>query len=235
MDISVVIPAYQEKENLEVLLPRLISVLGGLGVQYEVLVVDALEKMDDTDDVCRRNQVTYLNRINGNSYGDAIRTGIQCSRGAKVLVMDADGSHEPESIPEMYSYAAKYDLVIGSRYIKNGRTENNFILILMSLMVNIMYRLFLNLKVKDVSNSFRLYDGEKLRSIKTVCSHFDLVEEILIKLSLCYPKLTVKEVPIEFKKRLYGKSKRDLVKFVLSYLVTMRRLMKIKNSYRKNN
>ena len=132
-------------------------------------------------------------------------------------------------------YATKYDLVIGSRYIKHGKTENNLILILMSLMVNIMYRMLLNLKVKDVSNSFRIYDGEKLRSIETICNNFDLVEEILIKLVLRYPKLTVKEVPIEFKKRLYGKSKRDLIKFVMSYLVTMRRLIQIKNTYRKSS
>ncbi|HEX3043586.1 MAG TPA: glycosyltransferase [Bacillota bacterium] len=233
MDISVIIPAYQEKENLEILLPKLKGVLTGLGIQYEILVVDTLEKMDATDEVCRRNQVTYLNRVNGNSYGDAIRTGTGRSSGAKVLIMDADGSHEPESIKEMYSCAVQYDLVIGSRYIKDGRTENNLILILMSLMVNIMYRMLLRLKVRDVSNSFRIYDGEKLRSIESICNNFDLVEELLIKLVLRYPELTVKEVPIEFKKRLYGKSKRDLIKFVMSYLVTMRRLIKIKNSYRK--
>ena len=103
MDISVIIPAYQEQENLEVLLPKLIRVLAGLGLQYEILVVDTLEKMDATDEVCRLNQVTYVNRENGNSYGDAIRTGIRRSSGAKVLIMDADGSHEPESIQEMYS------------------------------------------------------------------------------------------------------------------------------------
>jgi dolichol-phosphate mannosyltransferase len=233
MDISVIIPAYQEKENLEILLPKLKRVLTGLGVQYEILVVDTLEKMDATDEVCRLNQVTYVKRENGNSYGDAIRTGARRSTGAKALIMDADGSHEPEAIPEMYRYAAQYDLVIGSRYIKNGRTENNLILIIMSLMVNVMYRLFLKLKVKDVSNSFRIYDGEKLRSIETICNNFDLVEELLIKLVLRYPELTAKEVPIEFKKRLYGKSKRDLIKFVMSYLVTMRRLIIIKHSYQK--
>lgn len=234
MEISLIIPAYQEKENLERLLPELVAVLSNLAVQFEILVIDTLEKMDATDKVCQLNKVTYLNRENGNSYGDAIRTGIKNSSGNKVIVMDADGSHEPGYLSEMYRYSGHYDLVIGSRYIENGKTENNLVLILMSLLVNIMYRLLLNLKVKDVSNSFRIYDGEQLRKIDPICDNFDIVEEILIKLVLAFPALTIKEVPIEFKKRRYGKSKRNLVKFVLSYLVTMRRLISFKSSFRKN-
>ena len=236
MDISIIIPAYKEKENLEVLLPKLVGVLSGLQVTFEILVIDTMEKMDATEDVCRlHQQVHYIPRENGNYYGDAIRTGIRKSTGAHVIIMDADGSHEPRYIKDLLQYAGKHDVVIGSRYIKNGKTENNIILIFMSFMVNIMYRLFLNLKIKDVSNSFRLYNGIQLRSIDTICDNFDLVEEILIKLVLHYPGLTIKEVPIEFKKRLHGKSKRELFKFVFSYLVTVRRLMQIKHSFRKNS
>jgi len=233
MEISLIIPAYQEKENLERLLPELVEVLSNLDGQFEILVIDTLEKMDATDEVCQLNKVNYINRENGNSYGDAIRTGIIKSSGNKVIIMDADGSHEPRYLNKMYRYSGKYDLVIGSRYIENGKTENNFGLILMSLMVNMMYRLFLNLKIKDVSNSFRIYNGKQLRSIDPICNNFDIVEEILIKLVLSYPELTIKEIPIEFKKRRYGKSKRNLVKFVFSYLVTMRRLITIKSSFRK--
>lgn len=234
MNISVIIPAYKEKENLEVLLPKLQNVLGKINEKHEILVVDTQEKMDCTNEVCQKFHVKYLNRENGNFYGDAIRTGIKEAIGEKIVIMDADGSHDPKYLIEMYEVSKANDLVIGSRYVKNGKTENSLILIFMSLMVNVMYRLFLHLKVKDVSNSFRVYDGKKLKSIDITCSNFDLVEEILIKIILKYPRLTVKEVPIEFKKRLYGKSKRDLLKFILSYIVTMQRLVRIKGEFRRD-
>ena len=233
VNLSVILPAYREKESLEVLLPRIKSVLEDMGLAFQILVVDTQIPMDTTGELCRQINVDYINREDKNTYGAAIRTGIKHSQGNKIIIMDADGSHKPEDIKELYKWSRDFDLVIGSRYIKYGKTENNFILILMSLMVNIAYRFFLNIKVKDVSNSFRLYDTKKLSSLVLECENFDLVEEILIKLTLEYPNLKIKEIPIVFKKRTHGESKRDLIKFIFSYLTTMHRLIRIKNSYKK--
>ena len=232
MLLSIVIPAYLEEKNLSVLLPKIHSALNGSDVLYEIIVVDSIEPKDNTVDICFKNNATYINRVDGNNYGDAIRTGIKFANGEKTVIMDADGSHDPIYIRDFLAFCDEYDLVIGSRYVKNGKTNNSFILIAMSQIVNIAYRIFLSIRVKDVSNSFRLYDSSSLKQLELECDNFDIVEEILIKLIIQKPDIKMHETPIEFKKRLYGDSKRDLFKFCLSYLSTIIRLVRIKHANR---
>ena len=76
----------------------------------------------------------------------------------------------------------------------------------------------LQLKCYDVSNSYRLYDGEKVRALKRRCHHFDIVEEFLVKLSALYPSLRIKEVLHKYEKRKAGKTKRRLFLFALGYI-----------------
>ena len=228
--VSVVLPAFQEEENLEKILPRIHECFDTLGVSYEILVIDTVEPMDDTYRVCLHHYVTYCPREGGNCYGDAIRTGIEKARGKYLIIMDADGSHNPEDIRRFYEeiIKEKYDLIIGSRYCKGGSTENSFILRFMSWSLNVTYRLLFGLKVKDVSNSFRMYHTEQLKQLRLQC-------DILIALKHQIKDFTVKEIPVSFNKRMAGKSKRNLWKFVLSYLRTMYRLMIIKKQHSQGN
>jgi dolichol-phosphate mannosyltransferase len=161
-------------------------------------------------------------------YGNAVCTGIARSRGRHVLFMDADGSHNPDFIPELWKWRADFDLVIASRYAPGGKTENPWILILMSQMVNIVFRLVLGLRCLDVSNSFRLYRGDDLRKLRLECQHFDIVEEILVKLAYSRDHFRIKETPSTFEKRKAGKTKRQLVTFALGYIGTLRRLLSLK-------
>ena len=105
----------------------------------------------------------------------------------------------------------------------------------MSWILNLTYRILFQLKVKDVSDSFRMYRTADLKSLDFECNNFDIVEEILIKLQYSIPNFKIKEIPISFHKRAAGESKRDLLKFIRSYLVTMRRLLKIKHKLQKRN
>ena len=101
----------------------------------------------------------------------------------------------------------------------------------MSLIVNTCYRIVFSLKVKDVSNSFRIYKSDMLKSVNLECNNFDIVEEILIKLSSKYKNIKIKEIPIYFNKRLYGKSKRHLIRFIFSYIFSIIKLYRIKNNF----
>jgi dolichol-phosphate mannosyltransferase len=236
MSISVVIPAYQEAENLADLLPRLNDVLVQIKRPYEILVIDTMSSMDNTEEICQKNKCVYINRENGNGYGDAIRTGIRKASNKYLVVMDADGSHNPDDIVKFYEAIEKdYDLIIGSRYIAGGNSHNGLILKLMSYVLNITYRVFFNIKAKDISNSFRMYHVEQLKSLVLECSNFDIVEEIIIKLSISISPFRLLEVPIFFDQRRYGESKRDLLKFVFSYITSIRRLLQFKVTEGKND
>jgi dolichol-phosphate mannosyltransferase len=227
--ISVVLPAYQEGSNLKQILPQIKAILEELKIEYEILIIDTMKPMDDTQEICLQVGVNYVPRRNGNQYGDAIRTGIETAKYQYLVIMDADGSHNPADIKRLYQHieSTGADIVIGSRYMRGGNTDNPFILKVMSHMVNLAYRLIFHIKVKDVSDSFRIYRTDKLKEIQLECDNFDLVEEILIRLRIRYPKIMIQEIPIFFGKRMYGESKRDLVKFVLSYVKTIRRLYKM--------
>lgn len=235
MNISIVLPAYKEGKNLRTILPKLNDVMRTQNLSYEILVVDTMEPMDDAAEVCRELGATYINRTGGNFYGDAIRTGINKAQGTYLVIMDADGSHDPKYIPKFLEKHKRTncDLVIGSRYIEGGDSFNGPVSRLMSKTLNLTYRLVFDIYAKDISDSFRLYKSEQIKSLQLQCSNFDIVEEILIQLVCKYKNFKIVEVPIMFNKRVHGESKRDLVKFIFSYLQTMKRLYGIKRRMEK--
>jgi dolichol-phosphate mannosyltransferase len=116
------------------------------------------------------------------------------------------------------------DVVIASRYCPAGATENNVLLIFMSRILNWTYSMILGIRCKDVSNSFRVYDAAQLRELKLSCNNFDVIQEILLKLSRRKSDFTIVEVPFTFKKRMFGKTKRNLMLFIMTYIFTLVRL-----------
>ncbi len=224
-NISIIIPAYKEEENLRVILPRLSDVLDNMSVTYEILVIDTQTPKDNTKEVCSSlPHVRYINRTGGNHYGDAVRTGIQNAEGECSIFMDADGSHTPEFVKILYTHREQHDVVIASRYIKGGETDNSKILIFMSLILNVIYSVVLNLNCKDVSNSFKLYRTKDIKKLHLACNNFDIVEELLFKLKREKKILSIKEIPFTFKKRMFGETKRNLVLFMITYFYTLLKL-----------
>ena len=224
LKLSVIIPSYLEEENLRLILPRLHQELAKINDSFEILVIDTMQSMDKTKDLCEQNDVRYILRESGNNYGNAIQTGIKYAKGEYTLIMDADGSHSPEFIHHLYNCKNDYDIVIASRYISGGSTDNSRLLIAMSYITNKVYSKVLNLDYEDISNSFRLYKTQTLKELTLKCKNFDIVEEILYKIKKNNPNAKVLEIPYSFKKRIFGHTKRNLFLFVISYLITIVRL-----------
>jgi dolichol-phosphate mannosyltransferase len=231
--LSIVLPAYEEAPNLDRLLPVLNQIAARLASSYEILVIDTQSPKDETPAVCLRHLVRYVPREGGALYGDAVRTALKEAAGTFVVLMDADGSHNPRYLTELWNQRENADLIIASRYVSGGKTENPAVLIFMSLAVNVVFRLVLGLKCYDVSNSFRLYRGADLRALNLRCNHFDIVEEILVKLIAFHPEYRIKEIPCVFEKRKAGKTKRNLITFALGYFVTLGRMAKLKREAQK--
>jgi dolichol-phosphate mannosyltransferase len=223
IEISLIIPAYCEEENLRLLFPRLKKVLLETGLSHEILVVDTQKPLDKTEDVCGENLVRYIATGEADCYGAAVRTGIGAAKGNYIIFMDADGSHSPEYIPELLKFRLEADVVAASRYVEGGDSENSKILIFMSWVVNFVYSVVLGIRCKDVSNSFKLYRSSQLKAIKLYCGNFDIIEEILFKLNKRF-KIEIREIPFTFKKRKFGESKRNLFLFMITYLFTLLKL-----------
>ena len=95
---------------------------------------------------------------------------------------------------------------------------------MMSRILNIIYSLILNIPCKDISNSFKLYKKDQLTKLQLKCTNFDIIEEILFKLYNQNRNLKIKEIPFVFRKRNYGKTKRNLFLFILSFAKTIIKL-----------
>ena len=234
LDLTIMIPAYLEAESLRTLIPRIHEAAAALTPAYEILIVDTQLPLDDTLAICEATGARHLFRTGGNHYGDAIRTGFAAARGRHLLCMDADGSHNPVYFRSMWDKRDVWDITIGSRYAKGGQTENPQILIFMSWVLNLTFRLTFNIKAKDVTNSFRLYRTDILRPIRLESNAFDILEELLIKAVTHRPPATVGEVPVTFERRKAGESKRNLVEFAFKYLSTLQRLRKFQAEAKRN-
>ena len=234
LELTVMIPAYLEAESLKVLLPRIKVAAAALTPRAEVLVVDTEQPMDDTAEVCAVSGVRHIHRRGGNNYGDAIRTGIAEARGTYLLCMDADGSHNPSYFASMWAVRESADIVIGSRYAEGGHTENPAILIWMSYVVNLTFRIAFHITAKDVTNSFRLYRTAILKPLQLQSNAFDILEEILIRAVTHQPPARVREIPVTFERRKAGESKRKLVQFAFGYLSTLQRLRKFQKDAKRD-
>ncbi|MBQ8519315.1 MAG: glycosyltransferase [Agathobacter sp.] len=235
MAISVVLLAYREAENLRVLLPQIKEQVEKCGEEYEILIVDGATSADDTEVVCKEMGARYVNQKYPN-FGGAYRTAIEEAKNDKFLIMDADGSHPVTAIPAIHALykTGNYDVVIGSRYVEGGVTNDYPVSIFLSRVLNIIFRICLGLKGKDLSTDFRMYDTKSLKEIKLESQYFDIVEEILLKLELNKKdktKLRIGETPIYFDKRISGESKRDMGKFIIGYLKTIVRLTWMRITY----
>ena len=229
MSISIVLLAYKEEENLRVLLPEIINYVEKCGEEYEVVVVDAAQPADNTCEVCKLHNARYINQEEP-GFGGAFRTAIKYAQMDKFLILDGDGSHPPKYIPEIYhKYVAEQcDVVIGSRYVKGGKTDDSKTSIWMSRILNFTFRICLGISAKDISTDYRMYDTAQLKKVELISTNYDVLQEVLLKLKLSNKKLKIGEVPIHFQKRMYGDSKRQLLKFIVSYIKTLFRLIKMR-------
>lgn len=221
MGISAVLLAYREAENLKILLPKIKYKLDNIGEKYEIIVIDTAEPLDNTEEICELNGAHYYNQEE-HGFGGAFRTAIHYATMDKFLILDSDGSHNPEYITNIYyKFIQGYDVVIGSRYVKGGHTDDSRSSVIMSRILNTTFRYVLGINAKDISTDFRMYNTKQLKNAHLTCSNYDILQEVLMKMKLNNPHLKIGEIPIRFHKRVYGESKRRLIPFILSYIVTL--------------
>ncbi|MFB9835220.1 polyprenol monophosphomannose synthase [Actinoallomurus acaciae] len=216
--VLVIIPTYQERENVESIVGRVRASVP----QAEVLVADDASP-DGTGEIADRlaaedDHVHVLHRKGKEGLGAAYVAGFRwgMERGFDVLVeMDADGSHQPEELPRLLSALEDNDLVIGSRWVRGGRVENwPKKREALSRGANTYSRLLLGFHVHDSTGGFRAYRATTLSKIgiddvtsQGYCFQVDLT------LRTVRAGLKVAEVPITFVERTHGASKmsRDIM------------------------
>src|SRR5437667_6245688 len=121
MELSIVIPTLNEAANLPALVGAIQDVLARIAVVSEIIVVDG-GSTDGTSDVARSLGCRAVaQRTQG--YGGALREGVAAARGAFICTLDADLSHPPTFIADMWARREAADLVVASRYVPGGAAE----------------------------------------------------------------------------------------------------------------
>lgn len=224
--LSLVLPALNEAESLGRVLPELKKALAALGVTNEIIVVDG-GSSDDTQQIVRKHEVRLVSqKLPG--FGGAYRAGFEQARGEYVITLDADGSHDPAFLKDLWAARSKGDVVIASRYVPGGAAEMPAWRLALSRLLNVTFGRGLSLPVHDLSSGFRLYRQAVLRELALRATDFDVLEEILIRaLAAGY---RVHEVPFRYRARVAGRSHARLFKFAISYLRTFVAMWRLRNS-----
>ncbi|HKV29404.1 MAG TPA: glycosyltransferase [Candidatus Dormibacteraeota bacterium] len=224
--LSLVLPALNEGDNLDRVLPELKTALVALGPTFEIIVVDGGSR-DNTQEIVRKHAVRMVTqRLPG--FGGAYRAGFEQARGEYVITLDADGSHDPAFLKDLWAARGKGDVVIASRYVEGGAAEMPGTRRVMSRILNMTFGRGLSLPVRDLSSGYRLYRSAILRDLELKATDFDVLEEILIRaLAAGY---RVHEVPFRYRARVAGQSHARLLRFAVSYLRTFVAMWRLRNS-----
>ncbi len=212
MEKLIIIPTYNERDNIERLLERVLALPYG----FEILVVDD-GSPDGTGDVVeawskREGKVHLLRRPGKMGLGSAYRDGFRYAleHGAQLIFeMDADFSHDPDALGGFLTAAEDADVVLGSRYL-NGVSVVNWPLsrLFLSYFANAYTRWITGLPVRDATGGFKCFRRKALESVrldKVKSDGYAFQIEMTYK---CWRKgMRVKEIPILFVDRLVGVSK----------------------------
>jgi glycosyltransferase involved in cell wall biosynthesis len=214
MKTLVVIPTYNERENLAGLVEHILA----LPVSVDVLVVDdnspdGTGQLADQLAADRPNRVFVLHRPSKNGLGTAYFDGFQWGlkhRYDALCEMDADGSHDPADLPDLIGAVEDgADLAIGSRRVRGGRIVGwNAWRHLMSWGANTISRLLLRLKTKDVTAGFRCIRADLIRRVLTAvpaAGGYAFQEESLFMFERSGARIF--ETPVVFVDRRKGSSK----------------------------
>ena len=214
LQVAVIVPTYNESENIEALVTQLLALPTGV----QVIVVDD-NSPDGTGEIADRlavkseGRVEVIHRAGKLGLGTAYIAGFKqaLAQGADLIcTMDADFSHNPRYIPGMVDKIGQdHDLVIGSRYVRGGGTSGcTFDRKLLSWGANAFARAVLGLRAHDTTAGFRCYRREVLQMIdpeQIKASGYSFLIEMLYRVQ--QHGWRVGEVPIIFENRRLGASK----------------------------
>lgn len=221
---SVIVPTYNERENIPIITQLLTQTFATAGLDYELIIVDD-NSPDGTQDVVKQLQKAYgadrillLPRAGKLGLGTAYKHGLKHASGNWVFLMDADLSHHPKYIPDFIACqrAGNHDIVTGTRYAANGGVAGwSMGRKLTSRGANILASTLLGASVSDLTGSYRLYRRDKLESLleKVIAKGYAFQMETIVRAE--YAGCSVGEVPIVFVDRVFGSSKLGPNEFVI--------------------
>ena len=230
MKISVILPTYNEKNNILLLVDEILKNLSKFK-EKEILIIDD-NSPDGTYKICNENLnnnfIKIFLRTEDKGLAKSIRFGIEKSSGDKIIVMDTDHTHDPKYLGILLNLSEQFDIVIGSRFFEGGKmaaTTHHYL----SYIFNVFLRILLRTGVKDNLGGFFCINKKSLKDL-----NFDKIftgyGEYFLRLIFFLKKKNVKinEVGVIYNLRYKDKSKSNFFKLLFQYTFEALKL-RIKN------
>ncbi|MGP6219946.1 glycosyltransferase [Caldiplasma sukawensis] len=210
---SVILPTYNEAQNLPVLIHRLMS----LNIDLEIVVIDD-NSPDGTGDVAERlvkkyGSIKVIHRSGKLGIATAVKEGIKNSSSKYIIVMDSDLQHPPETVPQLIRKLDEgYEIAIASRYVRGGEVEFSLPRKLISRVATLIAHINIQETegIRDPMSGFFAFKKDIIDPDQIKSSGYKILLEILVIAG----KRRIVEVPINFSRRAYGKSKLGMKEFI---------------------
>ncbi|NOR85024.1 glycosyltransferase [archaeon] len=216
--LSIIIPTYNEKDNIEKLISEIDSILKKRKISYEILVVDDSSPDGTADvvfDIAKKNKnVRLLVKTKKEGLGAAYKYAIPKAKGEIVMEMDADFSHKPKHIPEFIDAFEneKVQVVIGSRKVAGGKRTDSLIRQIYPAIGSLLFKI-VGCPVRDPTSGFRAYRKKVLDKINLTKMPDDYSFQVAMIFTAKRNNAKIVEIPIVFGARELGETKysnRDL-------------------------
>jgi len=177
--ISVILPTYREGKNLREMVTRIFRSLDDNALEGECIIIDD-DSGDDTESICKELAKIYKLRLiirkGERGLSTAVVRGMREARGEIFVVMDADGQHEPEEIPNFVKSVKENDVIFGYRVQKQ---KMPFERRLANTAIDIAIRSLFNINVKDTQSGFRAFTRDAYKKLRWESSDYCVETEMI--------------------------------------------------------
>ncbi len=207
MDVTVIIPAYNESKTIQEIIRRVEKT----GLVREILVVDD-GSTDGTRELLRgldgQGAVRAIFHDKNAGKGAAVRTGIQNASGEVIIIQDADLEYDPDEYPNLLKPIEKgiADVVYGSRFLGGARRPILFWNMLANRILTLVTNILYNNILSDMETGYKVFRRELVKDIPLHARRFEFEPEFTAK--ILKRKIRIYEVPIEFNPRDYSEGKK---------------------------
>lgn len=221
MNVSIILPTYNEKKNILLLVSSIKQYLKK--INYEIIIVDD-NSPDKTGSICikeffKDKSIKVLINKKRIGFAESIYKGILNSKKKIVIVMDTDFTHDPVLIPKMLRLIKEYDIISGSRYCAGGYMEDQLHSHL-SFFYNLLLKLILKTQIQDNLGGYFCIKKDSLKKLPCRKIFYGYGEYYFRLLFFSLNRsLSILEIPAIYKKRTRGKSKSKFIYMFYKYLI----------------
>jgi len=213
MNVSIVIPAYNEEKGIAGTIDGVIETIKPLKIEYELIVVND-GSTDKTAKIVETKNIKIINHDENKGYGASIKTGIRYSQYGNILIVDADGTYPPKHIQDLLEPDINYDMVVGARV--GGKVKIPLIRKPAKWFITKLASYLTGTKIPDLNSGLRVMKKAIVEKyIRILPDGFSFTSTIT--LAMLTNGYSVKYVPIDYAKR-EGKSKIKPIQDTLNFI-----------------